>query len=396
MEVMSHELICSWLGLSEQDWPPDHYRLLGLEPGEDDTALIEQRCQQRLDSVRRYQMMHPEQATEAMNRLAQAFVCLTEPESKKQYDADLLGRPLPAVETPADVEETSEAVDESNAPTLPSLRLETAPPRTVPTEEDTVIHAADSDTVTGKAVSAPPPLPAKPPPLPVKPPPLPPLPPLPPPSQDASPTVVLKTTTLEKTERLPGRKPDQPAADGSAAGKVDPILEAARCTEARRGLGSRSAILRRLLLTRQLLRLWDQVGAVVAVPKKGLSQSLAEKLDRVLAEIERLLKGFPSCLGRAGQPGYQVVSLAAMQLWLTFKNMDLLQRQSLSTDWQAGRKLLQAHVAFLKEEARALKRQSLWQRLARFGWSLCTDRLGLVLFLLALLALNIAIWRTYR
>src|SRR5689334_21814106 len=88
---MNYDLICSWLGLPPGEWPPDHYRLLGLEPGEDNAELIEQRVHQRLDSVRCYQMMHPEQATEAMNRLAQAFVCLMEPTAKKAYDAALTG-----------------------------------------------------------------------------------------------------------------------------------------------------------------------------------------------------------------------------------------------------------------------------------------------------------------
>ena len=35
---MSHELICTWLGLPPGNWPPDHYRLLDLEPGESDCA----------------------------------------------------------------------------------------------------------------------------------------------------------------------------------------------------------------------------------------------------------------------------------------------------------------------------------------------------------------------
>src|SRR5262245_31151164 len=112
---MSHHLICTWLGLPADSWPPDHYRLLGLEPGETDTALIEQRVHQRLDAVRRYQMMHPEQATEAMNRLAQAFVCLTEPAAKRAYDQALPGArppivpPLPPV--PPKVEPRAEPRD---------------------------------------------------------------------------------------------------------------------------------------------------------------------------------------------------------------------------------------------------------------------------------------------
>src|SRR5262245_48733497 len=91
---MTHELICTWLGLPADVWPPDHYRLLGLSPGESDPNRIEERVHQRLDAVRRYQMAHPDQATEAMNRIAQAFVCLSDPSSKRVYDADLLGIPI--------------------------------------------------------------------------------------------------------------------------------------------------------------------------------------------------------------------------------------------------------------------------------------------------------------
>src|SRR5438067_7142704 len=90
---MSHELICTWLGLPPGDWPPDHYRLLGLEPGESDCARIEQCVHQRLEAVRRYQLLHPELVTEAMNRLAQAYVCLTDPEARQAYDAVRFGRP---------------------------------------------------------------------------------------------------------------------------------------------------------------------------------------------------------------------------------------------------------------------------------------------------------------
>src|SRR5438270_3990805 len=93
MPAMSHELICTWLGLGAGDWPPDHYRLLGLEPDESDSARIEQRVHDRLEAVRRYQLLHPELVTEAMNRLAQAYVCLTDPDARRAYDAGRPGRP---------------------------------------------------------------------------------------------------------------------------------------------------------------------------------------------------------------------------------------------------------------------------------------------------------------
>jgi len=89
---MTHELICSCLGLSLSRWPPDYYTLLGLEPGEVDAGRLEEHVQERMERLRRYQLTHPEEATEGMNRLAQALVCLTDPVAKKAYDAKLLKR----------------------------------------------------------------------------------------------------------------------------------------------------------------------------------------------------------------------------------------------------------------------------------------------------------------
>src|SRR5437879_4025111 len=86
---MSHELICNWLGLPATSWPPDHYTLLALPPGEQDIARIEQAVHERMDRVRRYQLAHQEPATEAMNRLAQALCCLTDPAAKRAYDTAL-------------------------------------------------------------------------------------------------------------------------------------------------------------------------------------------------------------------------------------------------------------------------------------------------------------------
>jgi len=89
---MSDEWICSCLRLPPDSWPPDHYTLLGLDLGEADSSRIEQRVQERMEKLRPYQLTHPDQATEAMNRLAQALVCLTDPAARHAYDAFLLSR----------------------------------------------------------------------------------------------------------------------------------------------------------------------------------------------------------------------------------------------------------------------------------------------------------------
>src|SRR5271167_3245490 len=91
---MANELICNWLGLPPDSWPPDHYRLLGLDPDRADAESVEREVHRRLEIVRRYQLTHPEPATEAMNRLAQAFVCLTDPDARKAYDAQLRAPPV--------------------------------------------------------------------------------------------------------------------------------------------------------------------------------------------------------------------------------------------------------------------------------------------------------------
>src|SRR5215210_5302258 len=96
--AMSHELICNWLGLPAGSWPPDHYRLLGLEPGEPDVVLIDQRARQRLDTVRGYQATHPEAAV-AIARLQEALATLTDPAAKMADVPMFFSRPFRGVGT---------------------------------------------------------------------------------------------------------------------------------------------------------------------------------------------------------------------------------------------------------------------------------------------------------
>ena len=71
------------------------------------------------DRVRRYQLTHPELATEAMNRLAQALCCLTDPVTKRAYDA-LLFPERAAPEPPAGAPGAAKPVTEKPCSLKPS------------------------------------------------------------------------------------------------------------------------------------------------------------------------------------------------------------------------------------------------------------------------------------
>src|SRR5437667_12005038 len=79
---MNQEMLCSWLGLPTTAWPPDPWTLLGLKREETDLPTLEEHVQDRMTKLRHYQLSYPEEATEGMNRLAEAFVALAEACSK--------------------------------------------------------------------------------------------------------------------------------------------------------------------------------------------------------------------------------------------------------------------------------------------------------------------------
>ncbi|HVS37091.1 MAG TPA: hypothetical protein VMS17_16135 [Gemmataceae bacterium] len=331
---MNHELICEWLGLPAGTWPPDHYRLLGLEPGESDLERIEQRIHERLDAVRHYQMKHPEQATEAMNRLAQAYVCLTEPASKRAYDAVLFGTAAPV------------AVAE-------------APPAK-PERPDPLAWLFGPAGGLPRMLSAtPPPLPRLPAPLPA-------------PSQTIQP------------------------AESSPQESVDPVVAAAQQSKnARRGLGTKRALYTRVVATRKLLRVWEQLGTYVESAKRRLSLTTdGPELSRLLQEIRSLLRQFPRVIGAAGQPGYWVVTLSRQDdAARSFQALDSGQRDALSRDWEAGRKLIAAHRDYVRQEIRAMRKRTLKQRLLRAFYAAVTDQPTTFFLLLLLAALNVILWR---
>lgn len=342
---MTNELICTWLGLPSDSWPPDHYRLLDLDPGKSDPTTVEHQVHQRLEAVRRYQLTHPEQATEAMNRLAQAFVCLTDPESKRVYDAALFGTSRGAV----------------TVANPPPVRRRLSKPSAASAEDPVAGTELDTAAATASAPVAP-----------------------------------------EAAVAPPGTVPPirrGPSADGFAEElKPDHAIDAARLSAAaRRGLGSRRALYRRLAITRRLMKGWERAGKYMADPGRRIARpNEATEFLEQLTRIQGLLRSFPPLLGEAGHPGYLVIALARLQVVVpTFQTLLLSQREALARDWQAGIKVLAEHRLFLRAELRALRRGGRRGRALRWIRALLTDQPVLVLILAGLLLLNLFLWGQY-
>ena len=79
-----------WLGIPEGDRPPDHYTLLRLVQFEDDTDKIQSNYRKLNAHVRKYATgQYLKQSQDLLNEMAKAMLCLTGPDSKRDYDTSL-------------------------------------------------------------------------------------------------------------------------------------------------------------------------------------------------------------------------------------------------------------------------------------------------------------------
>jgi hypothetical protein len=370
---MTHEQVCSWLGLPPHCWPPDHYALLGLDPGENNLERIEQSVHERLLLLRSRQLNHPEQATEALNLLARAFSCLTDPEAKRAYDALLLSKP------PGDAGPTPQG-SISLSPIAPPSRGAVMSPTWVAPVAGTVVSwisgwVPDSPTPPGDASQ--------------------------PRAEPAFRFVNVQEQSpiplAEANGALPVAIPvGLPAADAPPtppAKTVDPLVDSARSSPARRGLGTKRALYHRIACTRRLLAAWERAGKFLGQPRRRLTRSSeAAELTRQLRAIAHYLEHFPPLLGEAGQPGFYVVSLAHQELVVpTFRMLLTSQRATLARDWRDGRKFLAAHREFLRQELHALRKASWWRRFIRAADTLLSEHPALLLLLVTLFAAGVAL-----
>jgi hypothetical protein len=79
-----------WLGISPQDQPPNHYRLLGVEVFESDPDVISNAADGRMAQVKNFQSgKHSAVSQRILNEIAAAKVCLLNAGKKAEYDLRL-------------------------------------------------------------------------------------------------------------------------------------------------------------------------------------------------------------------------------------------------------------------------------------------------------------------
>jgi hypothetical protein len=90
---MTFDPYYQWLGIPRKDQPPDHYRLLALEPFEANLDVICNAADRQMAHVRTFQAgKHSAQSEQLLNEIAAARVCFFNPDRKTAYDAALRAR----------------------------------------------------------------------------------------------------------------------------------------------------------------------------------------------------------------------------------------------------------------------------------------------------------------
>jgi len=90
---MSFDPYYQWLGIPPKDQPPDHYRLLALEPFEPNLDVIDNAADRQMAHVRTFQAgNHSAESQRLLNEISAARVCLFNPDRKAAYDATMRAR----------------------------------------------------------------------------------------------------------------------------------------------------------------------------------------------------------------------------------------------------------------------------------------------------------------
>jgi hypothetical protein len=305
-----------WLTLPDGPWPPDHYTLIGLNPGQGTPEEIEARVLERLELLRRYQLPHPDEATEGMNLLARALDTLTDPQARKAYDRSLGLRRVTVVE-PAPPPDDPLNVLFPGVPLLPAAQEGPAPAEEGPILPESFVLPDVEDE----------------------------------PDIDDDPEFIAEGK-LELPEAalipvLPAVARLEPGSDQRPARPMSPKRE----------------LYAELARVRKVLRVWERARPYLADTERTFSRrtdSLA--LMGCLAELRPLLPTVTDLIAGPYKPGGIVAALARQRLMFdTFRTLLPSQREALAKDFRAAHYRLAGYYEDLRKEARR-KNQKGWTR----------------------------------
>ena len=91
-----------WLGIAKHEQPANYYRLLGVGELMEDIDAIGNAADRQMNFVRTFQLgKHGHLSQQILRELAQAKLCLLNPERKAEYDAGLREARRPPAAAPA-------------------------------------------------------------------------------------------------------------------------------------------------------------------------------------------------------------------------------------------------------------------------------------------------------
>jgi hypothetical protein len=334
-------LLCTWLGLPKNAWPPDAWTLLGVPREVCDQSVIEKRVQQCMCTLRNYQLSYPEEATEGMNRLAEAFITLTETCTKSKSAAPVVAAPVvaaPVVAAPQVTQKMNGAVakDETATPEKtktdwraepPPVRQEAAGALEPPPVRQDVAASLEPPPVRQEVAESPEPIMEE---------------------EDKNEKVLIAK---------PFAPPSKPIRRTIEQALVRELAE--HSEEATSNLATLEAVIDRVDRTRVLLHVWDRLGKQLKGTAKKVSAKESDLFASRLDKIARTIQAYPPFLGQPGKPGYRVVVQARLRMPLVMvRGMSDEQREELLFDWRAGREVLLTHRKYLHRLFKSMRHRS--------------------------------------
>jgi hypothetical protein len=375
---VDYNLLRSWLGLPPGPWPPDHYAILGFPPGGGEASAVEPRVMERMELLRRHQLIHPELVTEGMNRLAQALITLTDPVGKAAYDTELgvpTSAPPEVPRPPAPPQPVPKRAEAAAGRPGPLVVAEPVFDDDVFADDNIPGAGADASDMT-QVIIVPGrggmPLPYE-------------------VVEDEGP---VRPLSLDQEE-----EPAEEVGPGEAGPEVVDAVAFEPPAWARGPVSppvpGRRWIYTRLALLRRAQRAWERLRPVLGDPQDPLDRpGRVLILLEAVAEVRPLLPPISGVVGGVGEPGGVVAAVISQPLILdTLRRLLPDQRQALAIDWRRGQAELQKEYTRLRELIREGRARPAGARggSVLLRWLMKTPEI--MLAALAVLAIVIALFR---